>query len=89
MNGGQGTWELEQSPLIWITIVNFYSLLENELSSGEEENFQARKLVMLMMITVKMAKMIMKEKAEMVAMTNSDNSDDGNGVNGGDKEGTE
>jgi hypothetical protein len=44
---------------------------------------------MLMMITVKMAKVIMKEKAEMVKMTNSDNSDDGSGVKEDDNEGTE
>jgi hypothetical protein len=44
---------------------------------------------MLMMITVKMAKMIMKEKEEMVKMTNSNSGDDGSGVNGSDKEGTE
>lgn len=44
---------------------------------------------MLMMITVKMAKMIMKDKEEMAEVTNNDNSDDGSCVKGDDNDGTE
>lgn len=89
MNGGWGARKLEPSQLMWISVVNFYSPLTNELPSGQKANFQAQKSVMLPTITVTMTKMIMKEKAEMVEMTISDYSDDGNGINSGDNEGTE